>query len=36
MEESIKCSNLLLYHIIVVADSGDVEAINIVLKHYEG
>ncbi|MBC8628167.1 helix-turn-helix domain-containing protein [Blautia stercoris] len=29
-------SKLLPYHIIVVAASGDVEAINRVLKHYEG
>lgn len=36
MEKTIKCSNLLPYHIIEAATSGDVEAINIVLKHYEG
>lgn len=31
-----KCSKLLPYHIIAAAASGDVEAINVVLKHYEG
>lgn len=36
MEKSNKCSSLLPYHIIEAAASGDVEAINIVLKHYEG
>ena len=36
MEKTIKCSNLLPYHIIVAAATGDVDAINIVLKHYEG
>ncbi|MFR3159615.1 MAG: helix-turn-helix domain-containing protein [Anaerobutyricum soehngenii] len=29
-------SKLLPYYIIVAAASGDVEAINLVLKHYEG
>lgn len=36
MEKTSKCSKLLPYHIIVAAASGDVEAINTVLKHYEG
>lgn len=36
MEKSSKCSKLLPYHIIVAAASGDLEAINVVLKHYEG
>lgn len=36
MGKSIKCSNLLPYCIIELAASGDVEAIEIVLKHYEG
>lgn len=36
MGKSIKCSNLLPYCIIELAASGDVDAINIVLKHYEG
>ena len=36
MEKSSKCSKLLPYHIIAAAASGDVEAINEVLKHYEG
>lgn len=36
MEKSSKCSKLLPYHIIAAAASGDVEAINRVLKHYEG
>lgn len=36
MAKSEKCSKLLPYHIIVAASSGDVSAINIVLKHYEG
>ena len=36
MEKSSKCSKLLPYHIIAAAASGDVEAINKVLKHYEG
>ena len=36
MEKSSKCSKLLPYHIIAAATSGDVEAINEVLKHYEG
>lgn len=31
-----KCSKLLPCHIIAAAASGDVEAINEVLKHYEG
>ncbi len=29
-------ANLLPFHIIQAASAGDVEAINIVLKHYEG
>jgi hypothetical protein len=29
-------SNLLPYPVIVLAASGDVDAINAVLKHYEG
>lgn len=33
MEKSSKCSKLLPYHIIAAAASGDVEAINEVLKH---
>ena len=36
MAKSSKCSKLLPYHIIAAAASGDVEAINEVLKHYEG
>ena len=36
MEKTSKCSKLLPYHIIAAAASGDVEAINAVLKHYEG
>ena len=36
MEKSSKYSKLLPYHIIAAAASGDVEAINMVLKHYEG
>lgn len=36
MAKSEKGSKLLPYHIIVAASSGDVSAINIVLKHYEG
>ncbi len=36
MEKISNCSKLLPYHIIVSAVSGDVEAINTVLKHYEG
>lgn len=36
MEKTSKCSKLLPYHIIAAAASGDVEAINVVLKHYEG
>ena len=35
MEKSSKCSKLLPYHIIAAAASGDVEAINEVLKHYD-
>lgn len=35
MAKSEKCSKLLPYHIIVAASSGDVSAINMVLKHYE-
>ena len=35
MEKSSKCSKLLPYHIIAAAASGDVEAINRVLKHVE-
>ena len=35
MEKSSKCSKLLPYHIIAAAASGDVEAINEVLKHYK-
>lgn len=34
MEKSSKCSKLLPYHIIAAAASGDVEAINEVLKHF--
>lgn len=29
-------ADLLSFHIIVAASAGDVEAINVVLKHYEG
>lgn len=29
-------ADLLPFHIIVAASAGDVEAINVVLKHYEG
>ena len=36
MAKTSKCSKLLPYHIIEAATSGDVEAINEVLKHYEG
>ena len=36
MPKISNCSKLLPYHIIVSAASGDVEAINTVLKHYEG
>lgn len=36
MAKSEKCSKLLPYHIIVAASLGDVSAINMVLKHYEG
>ena len=36
MTKTSKCSKLLPYHIIAAAASGDVEAINVVLKHYEG
>lgn len=36
MTKTSKCSKLLPYHIIAAAASGDVEAINMVLKHYEG
>ena len=36
MAKSEKCSKLLPYHIIAAASSGDVIAINMVLKHYEG
>ncbi len=36
MKKTSNCSKLLPYHIIVLAAAGDVEAINTVLKHYEG
>ena len=36
MKKTSNCSKLLSYKIIVSAVSGDVEAINTVLKHYEG
>ena len=36
MAKTSKCSKLLPYHIIAAAASSDVEAINMVLKHYEG
>ena len=36
MKKTSNCSKLLSYKIIVSAASGDVEAINTVLKHYEG
>lgn len=36
MEKKNNHSGLLPYHIIVAAASGDVNAINTVLKHYEG
>lgn len=36
MKKISNCSKLLSYNIIVSAASGDVEAINTVLKHYEG
>ena len=36
MAKTSKCSKLLPYHIIEAAATGDVEAINVVLKHYEG
>lgn len=36
MAKSERYSSLLPYHIIVAAASGDVDAINTVLKHYEG
>lgn len=36
MAKTDRCSNLLPYHIITAAASSDVEAIDVVLKHYEG
>lgn len=36
MAKNKQDSRLLPYHIIVAAASGDVNAINTVLKHYEG
>ena len=36
MKKVYKYSKLLPYHIIELAVYGDVEAINMVLKHYEG
>jgi hypothetical protein len=36
MAKSSNCSKLLPYHTVAAAASGDVEAINRVLKHYEG
>lgn len=36
MGKSNKTFSLLPYHIITEAASGNVEAINMVLKHYEG
>jgi hypothetical protein len=36
MAKSANCSKLLPYHTVAAAVSGDVEAINRVLKHYEG
>jgi len=36
MAKNERYSKLLPYHIIVAAASGDVTAINMVLKHYEG
>lgn len=36
MRKTSNCSKLLSYEIIVSAAFGDVEAINTVLKHYEG
>ena len=36
MKKISNCSKLLSYNIIVSAASGDVEAVNTVLKHYEG
>ena len=36
MKKISNCSKLLSYNIIVSAASGDVEAINTVLNHYEG
>ena len=35
-ERQIDESELLPFHIIQAASEGDVEAINVVLKHYEG
>jgi len=35
INQNAKC-NLLPYHIVVLAAGGDVDAINAVLKHYEG
>lgn len=35
MAKNERYSKLLPYHIIVAASSGDVNAINMVLKHYE-
>ena len=36
MTKACKTSKLLPYHIITEATAGNVEAINIVLKHFEG
>ncbi len=36
MSNKIKNNHLLSYPVIVLASSGDVDAINTVLKHYEG
>ena len=36
MTKAGKTSNLLPYHIIMEATAGNIEAINIILKHFEG
>ena len=36
MGNKTRSNHLLSYHLIVLAASGDVDAINAVLKHYEG
>jgi hypothetical protein len=36
MTKAGKTSSLLPYHIIMEATAGNIEAINIILKHFEG